>query len=120
MDFDLSEDQVALRDGARDLLDSLAGPGQVRQVVESGSGLDRDLWTAMAAQGWPAVEVPEDQGGLGLGLVEAAVLCEEIGRHVAPAPFLTTILAMDAICGSESQDESMAKWRERLIGGGGA
>src|SRR6266496_3834652 len=86
MDFELSDDQLALRDGARELLDGLAPTTRVRAVVDAGGGIDHGLWKAMVEQGWTAVEVPEDRGGLGLGAVEVAVLVEEIGRHVAPAP----------------------------------
>jgi alkylation response protein AidB-like acyl-CoA dehydrogenase len=87
VDFDLSEDQVALRDAARDLLDKLAPPERVRQA----DGFDRDLWAAMVDQGWLDTE------SLGLGTVETAVLLEQTGRHVAPVPFLQTTLAIAAL-----------------------
>ncbi len=96
MDFELSDDQLALREGARELLDGLAAPAQVRAVVEVGGGFDADLWRAMVDQGWLGVAMPEAEGGLGLGWVEVAVLLEEVGRHAAPAPFLSTLLALDA------------------------
>ena len=53
----------------------------------------------MADQGWLAIEVPADDGGLGLGTVEVAVLCEEIGRRLVAAPFLPSILALGAFSG---------------------
>jgi alkylation response protein AidB-like acyl-CoA dehydrogenase len=87
VDFDLSEDQVALRDAARDLLDKLAPTERVRQA----DGFDRDLWAAMVDQGWLDTE------SLGLGTVETAVLLEQTGRHVAPVPFLQTTLAIGAL-----------------------
>jgi alkylation response protein AidB-like acyl-CoA dehydrogenase len=95
MDFDLSEDQLALRDGARALLDDLSDPTRVRRVAETPDRWDRDLWEAMVAQGWLGIAVPEHDGGVGLGPVELGVLLEEVGRHVAPAPFLPTVLAID-------------------------
>ena len=97
MDFDLSDDQLALRDGARELLDGLAPTTRVRAVAETAERWDRDLWAGMVEQGWLGVEVPEAAGGLGLGAVELAVLLEEVGRHVAPVPFLPTVLALDAL-----------------------
>jgi alkylation response protein AidB-like acyl-CoA dehydrogenase len=112
MDFELSDDQLALRDGARELLDGLAPTTRVRTVVDAGGGIDDGLWKAMVEQGWTAVEVPEDRGGLGLGAVEVAVLVEEIGRHVAPAPFLSTLLALGALARAGRDD-----WAERLAGG---
>ena len=97
MDFELSDDQVALRDGARSLLDGRSTPTQVRTVVDAGGGIDDGLWSAMVEQGWTALAVPEDRGGLGLGIVELALLLEEVGGHVAPAPVLQQALALDAL-----------------------
>jgi alkylation response protein AidB-like acyl-CoA dehydrogenase len=112
MDFELSDDQLALRDGARELLDGLAPPTRVRSVVDAGGGIDDGLWKAMVEQGWTALEVPEDSGGLGLGAVEVAVLLEEVGRHVAPAPFLSTLLAWGALARGGRAD-----WADRLASG---
>ncbi len=95
MDFDLSEDQLALRDGARALLDDLAATARVRLVADEPGRFDRDLWAAMVEQGWLGIAVPEAEGGVGLGPVELGVLLEEVGRHVAPAPFLGTVLAIE-------------------------
>ena len=112
MDFDLSDDQVALRDGARELLDGLASPAQVRAHTVTDAAYDPALWSAMADQGWLGIEVPEARGGVGLGTVEVAVLCEELGRHAAPAPFVSTVLAIDAFSGA-GDDE----WVDRLVSG---
>jgi alkylation response protein AidB-like acyl-CoA dehydrogenase len=97
VDFELSDDQVALRDAARELLGGLASSVQVRAVVDAGGAPDAALWRALIEQGWTAVELPEDRGGLGLTAVEVAVLAEEIGRQVAPAPFLSSTLAAWAL-----------------------
>ncbi len=70
MDFDLSANR-ALQDAARQLLDDQAGSERVRAHLASGEPYDRSLWEAMVDQGWPAVAVPEAEGGLGLGWVEA-------------------------------------------------
>jgi alkylation response protein AidB-like acyl-CoA dehydrogenase len=112
MDFELSDDQLALRDGARELLDGLAPSTRVRAVVDGGGGVDDGLWKAMVEQGWTAVEIAEDRGGLGLGAVEVAVLLEEVGRHVAPAPFLSTLLAGGALARAGRAD-----WVDRLANG---
>jgi alkylation response protein AidB-like acyl-CoA dehydrogenase len=110
MDFELSDDQLALQEAARDLLDGLSDPSRVRAHMASGAPYDAALWEAMVAQGWPGIALPEAQGGLGLGWVEAAVLLEEVGRHTAPAPFLPTLLALTALADSP-------EWVERLVGG---
>jgi alkylation response protein AidB-like acyl-CoA dehydrogenase len=67
----------------------------------------------MAEQGWLALEVPEDEGGLGLGMVEVAVLCEEIGRRLVAAPFLPSVVALGALRGVAGTEE----WREALSQG---
>lgn len=100
MDFDLSEDQQALRDAARDLLDARCTSEHVRAAMED-PGFDAGLWSAMLDQGWLGVATPEDQGGLGLGMVEAAVLLEQTGAHVAPVPFAQQLLAVLATEGTE-------------------
>jgi alkylation response protein AidB-like acyl-CoA dehydrogenase len=78
----------------------------------------------MAGQGWLAVEQPESAGGLGMGMVEVAVLCEQLGRRTAPAPFLGTILAMVALQ-QAGDDEAVPagavaeaeRWADRLATG---
>jgi alkylation response protein AidB-like acyl-CoA dehydrogenase len=112
MDFELSDDQVALQEAARDLLDKLASRERVRAVMARDGAYDRELWRAMVDQGWTALEVPEAEGGLGLGMVEAAVLLEEVGRHVAPAPFPGTLLALGALRAAGAET-----WVEQLMSG---
>src|SRR5947208_892436 len=96
MDFELSDDQLALRDAARDLLDGQSSPAQLRAYTEGSAPYDETLWAAMVDQGWLGVAVAEERGGLGLGLVELAVLLEALGAHCAPAPYLQTVLAAGA------------------------
>jgi alkylation response protein AidB-like acyl-CoA dehydrogenase len=100
VDFELSDDQRALQSAAAVLLDDRCSTTRVRQVADETGQLDDALWAAMAEQGWLAVELPEAAGGLGLGLVETVVLCEQLGRHVAPVPFVGTVLAGLALTGA--------------------
>ena len=97
MDFDLSPDQDALRDAAKDLLDAHCGPDRVRVA----DGFDGDLWTAMVEQGWTAIATSEASGGVGLGLVEAAVLLEQAGAHVAPVPLTQQLIALAVLAEGE-------------------
>lgn len=108
MDFELSADQRALQDAAADLLGQLATSERVRRA----DGFDADLWREMVAQGWPALAVAEDAGGIGLGLVETAVLAEQIGRHVAPAPYVSTAMALHAVVAGGASE-----YAERLLSG---
>ncbi|MGH9111244.1 MAG: acyl-CoA dehydrogenase family protein [Acidimicrobiales bacterium] len=104
MEFELSEDQQALRDAARTLLDDHADPRRVREHLAGGAPYDPKLWEAMVDQGWLGVDVAEPAGGLGLSFVELAVLAEEVGRHNAPAPFLQSVLALGALGGTSWAD----------------
>jgi alkylation response protein AidB-like acyl-CoA dehydrogenase len=106
VDFELSDDQVALREAAQALLDDLAAPAHVRAHMASGALYDEKLWSAMVEQGWLVVELAESDGGLGLSFVEAVVLAEQVGRHVAPAPFHQVLLALWATRGT--------RWAERI------
>lgn len=112
MQFELSADQEALRDAATSLLDARSAPEAVRNVVDNGGGWDRSLWGELVEQGWAAVVVPEDLGGLGLGWVEGAVLMEAVGAHVAPVPILGQLVALDAVARAGETD-----WLERLLAG---
>ena len=127
MDFEFSEDQLALQEAASDLLAARCTTERVRTVADTARHLDDDLWAAMAEQGWPAVEVAEDRGGLGLGLVEVAMLGEQLGRHLAPVPFLGTVLTLGALSGALDRGAlapdaalggvPVGSWTERLAAG---
>jgi alkylation response protein AidB-like acyl-CoA dehydrogenase len=118
MDFELSDDQVALREAARTLLEHRAAPERVRTVVDGGTGVDDELWAAMVEQGWSGLSVPADLGGLGLGVVELAVLCEQVGGHAAPAPFTQQMLALDALLRArEAGSADVEGWLEGLVAG---
>lgn len=107
MEFDLSEDQLALRDAATDLLAQMSSPDKVRVIVDGGGGWDRSLWTALVEQGWPSLLIPESAGGVGLGWVEAALVLEAVGAHVAPVPILAQLVAADLLseAGSPVMDQ---------------
>jgi alkylation response protein AidB-like acyl-CoA dehydrogenase len=118
VDFELDDDQLALQRAARDLLDDLSSSERVRAAVDTGDGYDRALWKSMVDQGWMGVELDEGRGGLGLGAVSAAVLLEQVGRHLAPAPFLPSLLALGALARAADDGVREAEpWVERLVAG---
>ena len=95
MDFSLSADQEALRDGVRSFCDATFGIAQLRDLEER--GLDRALWGQIAEMGILGLRVPEEQGGVGLGMAEAVLVFEELGRCVAPGPLIWSHLAADLL-----------------------
>jgi alkylation response protein AidB-like acyl-CoA dehydrogenase len=89
MDLELSEEQRELRDSVRRVLEEQCPPALVRAVHERGE-TGAALWQHMVALSWPGLAIAEAQGGLGLGAVELCLVGEELGRAVAPGPFLAT------------------------------
>ena len=90
MDLELSEEESALQDNVRAVLAGVCPPAAVRGVYE-GKGDVASIWGPMVELDWPALAVPEDLGGIGLGFVEVAIVVEGLGRAVAPGPFLATV-----------------------------
>ena len=103
MDFDLSKPQKLLKESARQFLSRQCKPERVRQLMESESAYDADLWREIADQGWTGLTISEEFGGLGLGLIELAVVAEEMGRACLPGPFLSTFFASSLIERASSQ-----------------
>ena len=90
MELDFTSDQEELRSSVRSFLDKECPIAVVRAVVETGATPDK-LWASMVELDWPALAVPEENGGVGLSVVETAVVAEELGRAVVPGPLLPTM-----------------------------
>jgi len=91
MNFELTDDQEMMRDMFARFLDENSSMVRVRAAAPS--GFDAALWKGLAEQGALAIRVPEDAGGLGLGLIDAAVLMEEAGRTLASGPLAEALVA---------------------------
>jgi alkylation response protein AidB-like acyl-CoA dehydrogenase len=91
----LNEDQAMLRDSAREFLKSEAPVSHMRKLRDEGckDGFRHALWKQFGEMGFTGILIGEDDGGLGLGHVEAGVVLEEIGRNLSPSPFLSTAVA---------------------------
>ncbi|WWM70178.1 acyl-CoA dehydrogenase family protein [Sphingomonas kaistensis] len=113
----LTDDQRQLADMARTFL---AEEGtikkQLRHWRDTGckDGFGHGLWKQMAELGLTGLAIPEEDGGLGLGATEAALVMEEVGRNLTPSPFLTTgIVAVEALKGSEQGK----RWFQGILSG---
>src|SRR5574337_838670 len=91
MDFLLSEEQQMLKQFAREFLDGECAPARVREVLATDAAWSRELWGRIVELGWLGLGVPEELGGQGGGLVDLAVLFEEAGRALLPAPLFAAI-----------------------------
>jgi alkylation response protein AidB-like acyl-CoA dehydrogenase len=90
LDFTFSDDQDALRESVRAFLAREAPGAYVREMADDERGFTDEVWDKLAELGWPGLLVPEANGGLGLGLVEMAVVMEEMGRLPLPGPFFSS------------------------------
>lgn len=106
-----SEEEEALRAAVRDLLtDHCDAPGVIART-ESGTPHDLAAWKALAdGMGLAGLLVPEDRGGQGATHREAAVVLEELGRAVAPVPYLTSaVVATEALLACEAEGGLLAE-----------
>lgn len=89
----LTEDQQMLKSSAADFVKKESPVTRVRALRDSddATGYSPQLWSRMSELGWPAILIPEQYGGLGMGYVEMACVLEECGRSLVPEPLLSTV-----------------------------
>jgi alkylation response protein AidB-like acyl-CoA dehydrogenase len=116
MDFDLSKPQRLLKQSARDFLARECRPERVRAAMATDTADDRELFAAAAEQGWTALIVPETYGGLALGIVDLAVVCEEMGRACMPGPLFATMFATAALVRAGTEEQKR-RWLEPIAAG---
>ena len=90
MDFELGEEEQAVRDLTARVLDDMSSHERLKALAAKGDCVDRKAWAALAATEVVGASVPEAYGGLGLGFLATAVALEEVGRRASPVPLLTT------------------------------
>ena len=115
----LTQEQGMLRDSASVFLTENSPVSRLRELRDSrdASGFSRELWAAFVDMGFTGILVPEAQGGLGLGYVEAGVVMEEIGHNLTASPFLaSSVVAVTALrhAGSAAQQQ---RWLPALASG---
>ena len=119
MPMTLNEDQTMLRDSvARFMRPKRPGhaPAQISRHERCKDGFCHDLWKQFAEMGFTGILIPEAEGGLGLGHVEAGIVLEEIGRNLSPSPFLSTAVA--AVEALKAADKAMRdRWFPAILQG---
>lgn len=110
MRFTFTEDQLVFASTLRDLLSQQFSASQLRKVWDDGTGIDRHLWSQLAEMGVTGVLAPESDGGFGATMVEAVLLCRELGRAGVPGPILETL----AVVAPAARDSA---WLEGIIDG---
>jgi len=109
MNFEPDEQQQMLQTTAREFLAAECDKAVIRKLEASDSGHSPELWRRMAELGWTGIVIPEQYGGVGLGLLELAILFEEIGKAAFDSPLFCAVTATLALLedGTEAQKASM-------------
>jgi len=115
VNFDFSDDQHAIKRTAKDLLADRFKLERVREHAEAGSW-DEAAWSELCELGWPGIFIDEEYGGQGLGIVEFAILMEELGYALAPLPFLSNAAA-GLVLQAGGSEEQKARWLPGIASG---
>lgn len=117
MDFEFSADQVALRDLAREFLGRESAIPKVRAAIESQDGFERAAWRRMAEVGLQAIPIAERHGGMGMGMVELALVLDEMGRHAYAGPYFASVVLAASLIESAGSEEQKARWLPKIASG---
>ncbi|GAA4641177.1 acyl-CoA dehydrogenase family protein [Gordonia humi] len=113
MEFDLSEEQVMLRDTVRSVLTSAYDVERLRAVTDTDLGWSREVWNSLAEIGILGLVFSEDDGGMGAGHEELSVVMEEFGASLAPEPLLGSVVVPGLLVAATADDATRAD----IIGG---
>jgi len=116
MDLTLDDDQQLLAESARQLFERTYTTEAARAAEDAPEGFSVDLWKQACELGWPGIALPADCGGAGYGLLELAILAEELGRGAATLPLLSSYAATLPLLWAGS-DALRARWLDRLAAG---
>lgn len=111
MDVNFNERERMLQEQARDFLKNEVPIDMVRAMEEDSVGYPPELWRKMAALGWLGMTIPEEYGGEGLSFLDLIILVEELGRVIAPTPFIPTV-ALAALALAEGGEQTQ---KQRLL-----
>jgi alkylation response protein AidB-like acyl-CoA dehydrogenase len=117
MDFGLSEEQTLLADSVARLLSDCAPLARTRRFAESEETRALDVWQAVTELGLPGLMIDEAHGGSGLGALEAALVAECLGAHVAPVPYVASCVLTPLALQRAGSPAQCAQWLPKLASG---
>lgn len=113
-----AEDRVLIRESARSFLADHSTSANVRRWMATDLGYDRTLWERVAGElGWPGVPIAEEQGGLGLGWSEIALLMEEMGARLFCSPFFATVCLAGTAIRLGGSNAQKSEWLPAIADG---
>ena len=111
MNFALTDDQRMIRDAAEGFLAEASSSAAVRAAMGGADGVDAGLWQRIAREmGWCATHIAEAHGGLGLGMVELALLQEQMGRRLSCVPFFSSVCLAATALQQAASAAAQALW----------
>ncbi len=103
--FARTDEQTMLGSTVRDFLEATVDFDAVREMSTTQDAMDMNVWTGLGEMGLIGLHIPEEYGGAGFGATEVGVVFQELGRKVAAAPLLSSVLASTAILGAGTDDQ---------------
>jgi alkylation response protein AidB-like acyl-CoA dehydrogenase len=104
MDFDLSKPQKMLQASVKEFMSRHCPLERVRELMETPTAFDAELWEGLTDQGWTSLTLPEEHEGLGLGAVELAAVTEAMGGFCLPGPFVSNLWAAELLAASGNDE----------------
>jgi alkylation response protein AidB-like acyl-CoA dehydrogenase len=117
MEFALSSDQKMMQDSVNRTLERVCPLDRIKAAVQQKEPLARDVWASLVELGVPALLIPEGHGGLGLSLLDAALVSEALGRAAAPVPFIASAVMAPIALKEAGSQAQQAAWLPRLAAG---
>ena len=111
-----SEEQADLLELAGNFCRDKSRIATVRALMAGELGYDPDIWQEMADLGWLSIAIPEEYGGVGLGIAEVVPVAEQMGRRMMAGPFISTTLAAQALLAGGTQAQKAAMLPEIAAG----
>jgi alkylation response protein AidB-like acyl-CoA dehydrogenase len=108
MRFDFTEDQVMLRNLIREFMTDQCPTSHVREMIDSEEGFDRDIYRQFVQLG--ILPFPDQYGGGDLGMVEQAIILEEMGRSPYPGPYFATMILAASVLQASGDENAMARY----------
>jgi alkylation response protein AidB-like acyl-CoA dehydrogenase len=116
MEFALSQDQKMMQESVNRTLDRVCPLDRVRKTADANEFAE-DVWLALVELGIPGLLIPEQFGGVGLKLLDAALVSESLGRHIAPVPFIASCVMAPLALLHAGSPAQQSKWLPKLASG---
>jgi alkylation response protein AidB-like acyl-CoA dehydrogenase len=117
MNLDFSESQEMLRTSAKDFLSKECPKTKVRELEDSESGHDPEMWKKIAEMGWLGLTLPEEYDGSAMEFIDLVILMEEVGRNILPGPFFSTVCLCSEPILQYGTDEQKKEYLTKIADG---